>query len=241
MYKKIFAMLVTLASFGATKVQAQWYVGIEGGANKNYLISNTSDKPFFEYQPSNGFSAGVPVRYEFPGLHWFGGIQAVPTYVQKNYRIQRTGYYSPMYQQTTNSYVELPIMAQFRFGGTIAKTQSLYGILNLGGYGGYWLSGHVKGRAVSPMDPTDYQPFDEAYAFSTTKDNRFQWGGLAGLGLQYAPNKNYVFSIEGRYTPAFSDLQKAYSENQTPRYNDTYSILLNAQYRLSAIKFKKKK
>ena len=232
MNKKIFATLIITALCGVTKLQAQWYVGIETGANRNYLISNTADKPFFDYEPSNGFSVGVPVRYAFPKLSWFGGIQAVPSFVQKNYRIQRTGYYEPMYQQTTNSYFELPVMAQFRFGGNINKKHSLYGMLNLGGYGGYWMSSHVEGRTLSPMDPVNYQSYDEKYTFSEEKDNRFELGGLAGIGIQYMPGKKYVFSVEGRYTPSFTDQQKAYSENQVPRYNDTYSLLVGVQYRL---------
>lgn len=236
MNKKILATLVIATLLCITKSQAQWYVGIEAGANRNYLVSNTADKPFFEYQPSNGYSIGVPVRYSFPSLPWFGGIQATPSFVQKNYRIQRTGYYSPMYQQMDNSYVELPLMAQFKFGGHITKTQSLFGMLNLGGYGGYWIEGNVKGRAMSPMDQGEYQEFDEAYTFSDEKDNRFEWGGLAGIGLQYMPNKKYVFSIEGRYTPSFTDQQKAYSENQIPRYNDTYRVLVGVQYHLTSKK-----
>ena len=222
----------------AAGVQAQLYVGVEAGANKNYLVSNTEDKPFFDYKPSNGFAVGVPVRYSFPALSWFGGIQATPSYVQKNYRMQRSGYYEPIYQQTTNSYLELPVMAQFRFGGNITKTQTLHGILNLGGYGGYWMTSHVKGRTLSPMDPNNYQSYDEPYTFSDEKDNRIELGGLAGLGIQYMPNKKYVISIEARYTPALTDQQKAYSENQTPRYNDTHSILMSVQYQLQTSKNK---
>jgi hypothetical protein len=236
MNKKMFTVIVIAALLGVTKLPAQLYVGVEAGANKNYFITNTADKPFFEYQPLYGYSVGIPVRYAFPSLQWFGGIQAVPTFVQKNYKMQRTGFYADAYQENDNNYLELPIMAQFRFGGHFGKQQSLYGILNLGGFGGYWLSGHVKGNTLSPMDLVNYQPYSESYTFNSTKDNRFEWGGLAGVGLQYMPNKKYVISLEGRYTPSFSDQQKAYSENQTPRYNDTYSVLLGVQCQLSAIK-----
>jgi hypothetical protein len=217
------------------QTRAQFFVGVEAGANRNYLISNTADKPFFDYQPSYGYSVGASVRYAFPKLSsWFGGIQAVPTYIQKNYRIQRTGDYSPMYQQTTNSYLQLPVMAQFKFGGHINKTQTLHGILNLGGYGAYWMSGQVKGRAVSPFDPTNYQDFNAKYAFDKTKDNRVELGAVAGVGVQYALCDRYVVSLEYRYTPSLTDQQKAYQDEQTPRYNDTHSLLVTMQYRLPA-------
>ena len=241
MYKKICTVLGLSALLCGANLQAQLYVGLKAGANRNYLVSNTADKPFFDYQPSYGYSIGIPIRYAIPGLSWFGGIQATPSYVQKNYRIQRTGYYSPMYQQCDNNYLQLPVMAQFRFGGHLTGEQTLHGILNLGGYGGYWLSGHVKGRALSPMDPDNYQSYDESYTFSSVKDRRFEWGGLAGIGLQYMPNKKYVVTLEGRYLPAFTDQQKAYQENQTPRYNDTYSLLLSVQCQLPKIKQNKRK
>jgi hypothetical protein len=240
MNKKLSIVLSIASLLFVTQLQAQLYVGVEGGANRNYLITNTSDKPFFTYEPSYGYSFGLPVRYQFPKLSWFGGIQATPSFVQKNYRMQRTGFYSPMYQDYQNSYLELPIMAQFRFGGHLKKEQSLYGILNLGGFGGYWMSGHVKGRTLSPMDLSNYQEFDEDYTFSAEKDNRIELGALAGLGFQYMPNKKYVFSIEARYTPTLTDQQNAYSENQTPRYNDTYGVFVGMQYKLPSLKHKSK-
>jgi hypothetical protein len=237
MNKKLSIVLGIAALSFVTQLQAQLYVGIEGGANRNHVITNTSDKPFFTYESQDGYSFGIPIRYVFPRLsQWFGGIQAIPSVTQKNYRMQRTGFYSPMYQDYQNSYLELPIMAQFRFGGHLQKEQSLYGILNLGGFGGYWMSGHVKGRALSPMDLTNYQEFDEDYTFSTEKDNRIELGALAGLGIQYMPNKKYVVSIEARYTPTLTDQQNAYSENQTPRYNDTYGVSVSVQYHLSSLK-----
>jgi hypothetical protein len=73
------------------------------------------------------------------------------------------------------------------------------------------------------------------------KDRRIEWGGLAGVGLQYMPSKKYVVSLEGRYTPTMSDQQNAYAENQTPRYNDTYSLLLGVQCQMPAIKHNKRK
>lgn len=239
MQTRICRVLILSALLCASRSQAQWFVGMEAGANRNYLISNTADKPFFDYQPSYGYSAGASVRYVFPKLSsWFGGIQVVPTYIQKNYRIQRTGDYSDMYQQTNNSYLQLPVMAQFKFGGHIGKNQTLHGILNLGGYAAYWMSGHVKGMALSPFDPNNYQPYDTKYQFDNTRDNRTELGAVIGVGLQYALLDRCVLSVEYRYTPSLTDQQKAYQDDQTPRYNDTHSLLVTVQYRLPAITHK---
>ena len=237
MQKRISFLLTVVAFFCVMQSHAQLFVGIEAGANRNYLISNTSDKPFFEYQPSYGYSVGASVRYSFPKISsWFGGIQAVPTFMTKNYRIQRTGAYSAMFQQTDNKYLQLPVMAQFKFGGHINKTQTLHGILNLGGYGAYWMSSHLHGRALSPFDQETYQPFDTKYQFDSQKDNRIEFGAVAGVGLQYSLRSKYIFSVEYRYMPSLTDQQKAYQEDQTPRYNETHSVLLTMQYQLPSIK-----
>ena len=63
-------------------VKAQLYIGIEAGANKNYFVSNTEDKPFFDYQPSYGFAIGVPIRYSFPSsvvVWWHPGYSFICT------------------------------------------------------------------------------------------------------------------------------------------------------------------
>ena len=56
MNKKLSIVLSIAALLFVTQLQAQLYVGVEGGANRNHLITNTSDKPFFTYEPSYGYS-----------------------------------------------------------------------------------------------------------------------------------------------------------------------------------------
>ena len=241
MKKSVYIVLGVLGLLCTKSSQAQLSAGLEAGMNRNYLIGNTADKPFFEYQQSAGFSVGVPVRYTFAKSTWINSVQVIPTFVQKNYMIQRTGDYAGIYQQTNNSYLELPVMAQFRIGSTqLNKTKGsgISAFLNIGGFGGYWLHGHVEGRAPTPMDELNYIPYNTAYTFDNRKDNRFEWGAVLGLGVQYALNKIYSVSLEARYTPSFSDQQKNYQENQTPRYNDTYSLLASIQCNWHAIKHK---
>jgi hypothetical protein len=241
MQRKIYIVFGVLGLWCTKSTQAQIYTGVEAGINRNYLISNTADKPFFEYQQSTGFSVGMPIRYAFAKSAWISGVQVIPTFVQKNYMIQRTGDYAGIYQQTNNSYLELPVMAQLRIGSTqLNKTtgSSLSGFLNLGGFAGYWLQGHVEGRTNSPMDLINYVSYNTNYTFDSRKDNRFEWGGVLGLGLQYALNKIYTVTLEARYSPSFSDQQKDYQANQSPRYNDTYSLLASIQCNWRALKHK---
>src|SRR5450755_4755326 len=126
--------LLWLLSLSAT---AQLYIGAEAGANKNYLITGNASESFTNYQNMRGLSGGIPVLYQV--TDWFA-IQADPSYIQKNYKIVRTGFFTGVYQENRNAYIQLPLMAQFSFGG-----HALKGFVNLGMYGAYWLSSRVKG------------------------------------------------------------------------------------------------
>jgi hypothetical protein len=214
------------------RVQAQLEIGLSGGYSKNYLTTSTEYRAFTQFTATSGFTAGVPIRYTL--TDWLS-IQAEPTYIQKNYTMVRSHFFDGIYQKTTNSYIQLPVMAHFSFGG-----DELRGFFNLGGYGAYWASSHIKGTAANvfdngPDNPDDTQVggilqfnhpynYDEKYSFDSRRDRRIEFGLMAGAGIEYLLNDKYRFFVEGRYYRGLSDQQKNYMINQIPRYNDTYVI-----------------
>ncbi|TKK69915.1 PorT family protein [Ilyomonas limi] len=210
---------------------AQFSIGLEGGYTRNYLQTNNANRDFTNYTPANGFNIGIPVQYKIS--NWFA-IALDPTYIQKNYVQQRSSFYTGTYQISTNSYAELPIMAHFMFGG-----KKLQGFFNLGAFGGYWLSGNVKGRMPNVLNPIDsvtatntvyyYSTpynYNEKYTFDTRRDNRIEAGWIAGAGVSYAITDRYSVFAEGRMRQSITDMQKNYMINQVPRYNNTYSANL---------------
>jgi hypothetical protein len=225
----------------AQPLHAQLYLGVEGGWNKNHLSTSNSSQYFTENVDQPGFSAGIPVRYRI--LDWLA-VAVDPSCIQKNYKSQRTGFFNGVYQMNTNSYWQLPVMAQLSFGG-----QQLRGYLGLGGYVAYWASSRIKGTTVGPLNSVDtvyttVNPigitgesipyhFDQKYAFNSTRDNRVELGCLAALGISYELPRGYFFFIEGRYTQSLTDQQKNYQLNQTPRYNDTYGLSAGCLFRLN--------
>ena len=139
-------------------------------------------------------------------------------------------------------------MAHLSFGG-----EKLKGFLNLGGYGGYWLSTHIKGTMPNILDLPAYtntvssnaQPnnvydeftpysYNEKYQFDKTKDNRIELGLLAGIGISYEMNEKYLFFGEARYYQSMSDQQKNYQLNLVPRYNETFGVSLGCLYELGS-------
>jgi hypothetical protein len=230
---------------------AQLYVGLEAGGNQNYLITNVSNLISTEYVPKDGFNIDVPIRYKLND--WFA-ISATPGFIQKNYQFKRTDYYSGVYEDRRNGYWQLPVSAQFSFGG-----KKLKGFLDLGGYAAYWGSSRRKGVMPNPLNVPGYNTpntqtagytifdfttpysYNEKYQFNSTSDNRFEAGIFAGVGINYSLNKKCKLFAEYKYYDALTDQQKNYQQELVPRYNETGSITVGFLYKLNPPKKKTKK
>src|SRR5437763_13492186 len=97
---KVIAVLLFCLCSGLSSF-AQFSVGLEGGYTRNYLQTNNANRDFTNYTPGNGFSIGIPVQYKI--ADWFA-VAADPSYIQKNYRQERTTYYAGTYQVSTITY-----------------------------------------------------------------------------------------------------------------------------------------
>jgi len=233
--------LFLLAFFAlAQPLRAQLYVGVEGGWNKNHLSTSYSSQYFTEAVNQAGFSAGIPVRYRV--FDWLA-FEADPGFIRKNYMTRRTGFFEGLYQKNTNSYWQLPVMAQFSFGG-----EQLRGYVSLGGYAAYWASSHIQGTTIGSLNTNDtvYSTtnpvsianenipynFNQKYTFDSKKDRRLELGAIAALGVSYEMPQGYFVFIEGRYTRSLTDMQKSYETNQVPRYNDTFGLSVGVMINL---------
>jgi len=226
------ACVAFLAVFIPHCLQAQWSVGLEGGAATNYVITNTSSLPFTVTQRSTGYTVGIPVSYRL--TDWFS-VWADPNVMKKNYKVVRTDFFQGVYETHNNTYAQLPIMAHFAFGPARLK-----GFLNLGGYVGYWADGKVSGSEPNILNPVDdafftsnpssvfgenkSYSFSEKYAFDATRDNRFEAGWIVGIGMSYQLSSRYNVFVEGREMQSLTDQQKNYMINQIPRYNRTFGF-----------------
>jgi hypothetical protein len=201
--------------------QKHWYIGLEGGYTYNMLYSSTGYRAFTEYENGHGFTVGLPVRYQF--VDWFA-VQTAFQYVQKNHALVRTGLNDAIHSDYINSYLELPLMTNFSFGG-----KKLRGFLNTGGYVGFWADSRRKGTALgASVNPFDlkyiqYEDFDEQVPWDERRDNRLEAGLLAGIGVQYALSA-CTFYVEGRFNYGLTDMQKEYSLQMVPRKNDVLTL-----------------
>lgn len=234
--KLLFAISLIIALSSSNHLHAQLYAGLSGGYTDNSLTTSTGYRSFTRYQSQGGFTLSAPLQYHFND--WFA-LGTDVSYIQKNYKWERTGFLSGVYQNTTNSYLQLPIMAHFSFGG-----ESVRGFTNVGGYAGYLLWRNIKGATLDIFgdDPgaangldIPFYDYKEKFTFDKHRDNRLEVGVFCGLGLEYSLNKTYKFFMEARYYYSLTDLQKKYMYNQSPRYNNTFGFQVGCLLNISSL------
>jgi hypothetical protein len=191
------------------------------GYANNQLYTSTAGRTYTEYENGHGFDIAIPARYQFNP--WFGA-QAELAYIRKNYTLRRTGSFAEMYNEVSNGFIELPLMAHFSLGW-----ENIRFFANTGAYFGFWTDSYRKGvtaeKTNDPWQPgtTYYYEYEEDAEFDDRRDARFDAGLLLGLGIQYAFKVCTIF-LEGRYYYGVTDLQQNYQYDMVPRMNNTFSI-----------------
>jgi hypothetical protein len=210
----------------------RWHIGLSGGYVNNALYTSAAGRALTEYENGHGFEFAVPLRYQF--VPWFAA-QGELRYIQKNYTWRRTGRYDRVHSTVTNSFLEIPLMANFSLGG-----EKLRLFANAGAYAGFWLNSRRKGTGIeNTQDPFSnavfYYDFDEQVEFDERRDALFEVGLLAGLGLQYA-FKPWALFLEGRYYYGLTDLQQDYGYNMVPRMNSAFTVTMGALFNYNLIR-----
>ena len=156
-------LILALTAFATLQASAQWRIGVNvGGMYNHYVI----DKHYFDdYQYKDRWGVGFGLMGQYDILDWLG-VRAELDYVQKNHQQMRTLEETDC--RITNSYLQLPVMASFSFGGT-----KLRGFCHVGAYGGYWLNSRIKGVAINHLIFESYDIDEMRYyhsVVSTQKD-----------------------------------------------------------------------
>ncbi len=216
-------IIIILCAFSQIqgKAQTRWRVGASGGADYNWYSIDTQYQTDFRYDGAWGWSASVFGQYDF--FDWIG-LRAELEATERNYRFRRTGIYSCTNYVTHNTYVQLPVMTQFSFGGRHVR-----GFLNAGVYAGYWAAGQYKGT-LNDLIVGDITQVDEPYIFQKKKDQRADFGLAGGLGIEYRFLKHWAVHIEGRCYYSYISTVKQYMKVKDYRYNTTLDILTGFAY-----------
>ena len=213
-------LLVAVALLTAMTAQAQWRVGVTGGADYNVFSMDQQYMTDYKVDGRWGVTLGVTGQYDVND--WLG-VRADLNWTQKNYRHSRV-VYSDVNYKLTNNYLQLPVMASFRFGG-----ERLRGFCNLGVYGAYWLNSNRKGSDWNSFANKTTE-FDEKVDFYDTRDQRWDCGLVGGIGLEYLITNHWAAQAEVRYYYSTTSTTKQYMKNKDYRYNSTTAIQIGASY-----------
>lgn len=207
--KKIFCIIAFMLA--TVIAQAQWRIGITGGATYNYYSIDKHYMEDWHYKGAWGKigfcrnktlpigTIGVMGQYNFND--WFG-VRMDLNLTAKNHRQYRT--MVVLDYETINNYIQLPVMASFSFGGKDVK-----GFFNAGIYGGYWRSARYPGLIKE-------------------RDQRFDYGLVCGAGLEWRfefLKQKWAWQIlEARIYYSTQSTQKDYMKIKDPKYNTTLAL-----------------
>lgn len=223
MKKFSFAAVLLLFVFSChlAPLHAQWRIGASGGATYNWYSIDKHYQTDFRYDGAWGWSAAVFTQYNF--FDWLG-LRAEVEASERNYRFYRTGIFEGTNYVLHNTYVQLPVMAQFSFGG-----QKVRGFVDAGVYAGFWAAGRYKGTNYDYLLGKTV-PLDEPYIFQKEKDQRADFGLAGGLGIEYRFLEHWAVHLEGRCYYSFISNVKQYMEIKDYRFNTTLGMNIGVAY-----------
>ena len=213
-------MILVCAMMLSMAVHAQWRVGVTAGTDYNMY---TMDKQYeTDWQTEGRWGATVGVMGQYDVTDWLG-VRADLNWTQKNYRHYRDRV--PVSYKYFNDYLQLPVMASLSMGG-----EKLRGFVNLGVYGGYWLSSHREGWETNIVS-LKYYSFSEKVEFDSERDQRWDFGLVGGVGLEYSFAKHWAAQVEARCYYSTTSVQKQYMRVKDYRYNNTIAIQAGVNYK----------
>ena len=218
-------LIITLLLFNRLAF-AQWSVGAHGGVSLTSIDRSQAGRVDETYNPLLGHVFGAKANYAVNS--WFA-IRAELNVMQRNHRLQRhLDYLSPVYTDHVNTYLTLPLMADFSFG-----TERLRGHLLLGGFAGYWLHRRVKGVTYGMTDyEVFFNDFDATPSFNDS-DLRFDAGMAGGIALSYSLSSHFTLSLDGLLYYDLVSHHKGYPQMQDYRYLTTSTLTLGIMYHIS--------
>ena len=221
MYKFRRILAVCVLSATAMTVSAQWRLGIYAGIDHcNHELSNG----YAYTNLINGKSGGIfGIMGQYNFCDWFG-VRADINLQNRNYNaiysleLDRYRY--------RNTYVTLPILANFSFG-----SQQLRGYVNAGGYIAHWISKKVECQQVlNPLDRGDEAETSEPSDFGKA-DRRFDAGLAGSIGISYLVLPELAINAEGSiYYGLVNSHKTGSSYFKQPAYDTTLGLTIGVAY-----------
>ena len=231
----ILFQLLPFASFN------QSLIGLKIIYSNNYLQTDISNRSETALRCGNGVGAGISFNSKLNNNLY---VQSSFEAVTKSYHFERLGAYKGVFQNHSNTYLQVPVVLKY----IVFKRNKWCLTLDGGFYSGFWISGKIKGStpnifhstndtAVINGSTTQYlqlESYSEKYKFNKERDRRIEIGGILGLALNYHLKKN-VLTASVNYCHSFTNQLKISSQTLSPRLNRTLMSSLEFFFDLNDI------
>ena len=204
-------------------------IGVNGGIN----MSQVSFEPSIKQKSLNGKSFGLTARYMSEKyFKMMCGIQAEINYSQRGWNENIEDGSDNTYSRTMN-YLEIPLLAHLAFGKD-AIDRGVQFFINAGPQIGFLLS---ETEEMGGNWDTSARPNGVVQQYGKMVENKFDYGILAGLGLELSTKVGH-FILEGRYYYGLSDFWNSTKKDEFARSGHSY-LGVKLTYLLDIIKKKK--
>lgn len=209
-------------------VVMEHYLGIRGG----YGTGSGRFEPLRQTQSYSGLlNFGINYKFDAPEQKYVGCIEIDLNYMEKGFKYETYNESGEIYSRKYTM-IELPILWQ-PYLPLSKKNSSTRFYLSAGPYLGYALNSTEQlykkegGTIISEGE----------YSYISARDNRFEFGVVAGAGIQVAI-KRFMIGAEFRYGIMLSDIMKGvnkYPKNPFRSPVDCMNISFGVSYKISTI------
>lgn len=196
-----------------------WTLGAALGATYNW---QTRDAGYaYDRAYSGGWGANVGLTATYKIEEWVS-IRADLAFTQKNYKMERMK--TQLRKQNVHSdymchYLQLPVMADWTFGGEDVKSH-----IYTGAYAAAWMGGNVSRHTL--LEEGDVR---KRYEF-TPEDNRIDGGLVGGVGVSWDPLPYLRLGVEALFYYSMSNTVKRQALMNDTRYNNTVVVGVSTKY-----------
>lgn len=213
MHREKGLLLFVLALLPYT-VNAQWRVGVAGGATLNHYSLDKHYMEDWHYDDGWGTTVGIMGQYDFlKWKKWQLGVRTDLNYLEKKHKEyrteQRTNYH------ITNKYIQLPIAANISWGGKVRF------FAHIGMYGAYRKSMVKEGEIVWGGGSSTFTKKND---FDSKRDQRWDFGYIGGIGCEWLCWKQWSVQMEIHDFYSVTSTQKDYMRIKDPRYYNTIAL-----------------
>lgn len=219
------AMGVLLIAAGAS-AQRTYEPHFDIGAKGGVTLSKMAFSPGIEQSMKMGFTGGLMVRYTEE--KFFGLIGEL--------KIEQRGW-KETFDETdfsynrTLTYIQMPLLTHIYFGN-----QRIKGFVNLGPSVGYMISNSASAN-FDYHNPGSVEGFPienrHVNQMSMEVKNKFDYGILAGVGVELILKKKHSIMLEGRYYYGLGNIFPAKKKDEfSASRNTTIEISLGYMFRV---------